>query len=517
MAASPQAWAGTNRAIVVPSLMLAMFLSAMEGSIVATAMPSIVSKLGGFAEFAWVFSVFLLAQAATIPLYGKLADLFGRRLVFVAGTGLFLVGSLLCGLSGSMVQLILFRIVQGVGAGAVQPIASTIVGDIFTLRERARIQGWLSSMWAVASLLGPLLGGFIVERLDWAWVFWVNLPFALLAILGVYFVLHEPLARSRHTIDFTGAGLLMVGVSCLLLALLQGGVAGSWTAPPSLGLFAAAVVLLTLFIRQELRAPEPILPLGLFRNRVVTIGDGGTLLAGGLLLGISTFVPLFVQGSLGAPATVAGFTLTPMSIGWPIAAAVSGRTMIALGYRATSMLGAALVVVGCALLALTLGMRSPVWTGAPLFVVGLGMGFLNNTLLVAVQGAVSWRTRGVATASTMFARQLGSTLWVAALGSLFNATLLRHLAGLPEATRAAVGGDELAIPTVLLDAHARAALDPSVLQQLEEILASGVELVFLGVLVTSVLCLALVSLLPGGTPREAHQDPARLRRSERGA
>jgi hypothetical protein len=293
-------------------------------------------------------------------------------------------------------------------------------------------------------------------------------------------------------------------------------VAWSWTAPQSLGLFCAAIVLLALFIRQELRIPEPILPLGLFRNRVVAVGDGGSLLVGGLVLGISTFVPLFVQGSLGEPATVAGFTLTPMSIGWPLAATVSGRAMIALGYRTTSVLGAGLVVVGSTLLLLTLGLRSPVWTGAPLFVVGLGRGFLSNTLLVAVQGAVPWTARGVATASTMFSRLLGSTLWVAVLGSVFNAVLLARLSGLPETARTALGGDGLAITTMLLDAQARGALDPGLLRQLQEILASGVQVVFVGVLITAVLCLALTTLLPGGTPREAHQDPARPRPSTRG-
>src|SRR4051794_26336593 len=271
----------TGRRIITGSLMLAMFISAMEISIVATATPSIVSKLGGFAELTWVFSAFLLAQAATIPIYGRLADLYGRRRVFAAGTGLFLVGSLLCGLAGSMTQLILFRAIQGLGAGAIQPVATTIIGDIFTLEERARMQGWLSSMWALASLVGPLLGGFIVEHLHWAWIFWVNLPLAPLAIAGVYLFLKEPATRRQHSVDYLGAALLASGVSMLLFGLLQGGVA--WLSAPSLLTLGGGVALLIGFVARQRRAPEPILPLDLFKNRMVAAADGGFLLIGGVI------------------------------------------------------------------------------------------------------------------------------------------------------------------------------------------------------------------------------------------
>ena len=498
-AASP----GTRRRPVVAALMLAMFLSAMEVSIVATAMPSIVSKLGGFGEFTWVFSLFLLTQTATIPIYGKLADLYGRRPVFAVGTGIFLLGSLLCGLAGSMTQLIAFRAIQGIGAGAVQPTASTIIGDIFTLRERARMQGWLSSVWAVASIVGPLVGGFIVEHLHWAWIFWLNLPFGLLAIAGVWLFLREPVSRRQHAIDYPGALLLMLGVSLLLLALLQGGTAWNWTAPESLGLLVGAALVLALFVVREQRAPEPMLPLDLFRNRVVATADAGTLLVGGLLLSITSFIPLFVQGSMGLSPTVAGFTLASMSIGWPLASALAGRVILAVGFRATALLGASLTVLAGLLLVLLPPTAGPFGVVAALAVIGAGLGFLSTTLIVAIQSAVDWGTRGVATASNMFARQLGSSLWVALLGSMLNGVLLARLLALPATTQTAIGGIGVGVTSLLLDAQARAALDPTVVAQLEGALSDAIHVVFLGMLATTVASLALAGLLPGGRPRES--------------
>jgi EmrB/QacA subfamily drug resistance transporter len=472
--------------------MLAMFLTAMEISIVATATPSIVSKLGGFAELTWVFSAFLLAQAATIPIYGRLADLYGRRPVFAAGTTLFLIGSLLCGLSGSMTQLILFRVVQGLGAGAIQPVASTIIGDIYTLEERAKLQGWLSSMWALASLVGPLLGGFIVVYLHWAWIFWVNLPLGPLAIAGVYLFLREPTTRRQHSVDYLGAGLLASGVSLLLVGLLQGGVGWAWGSPQSLAMLGGAVVLLVGFVLRQQRAPEPILPLGLFKNRVVAVADGGFLLVGGVIPSVTTFIPIFVQGVLGLSASVAGLTLVPMSIGWPLASTFAGRVILRIGFRRTAQLGAILAVIGSVLLVWAAGQDTVVWIGAAILVQGAGFGFMTTTLIVGLQSSVPWSTRGIATASAMFSRQLGSTVWVAMLGSVLNAVLISR----------AAGGDGPGVTSALLDPVARAALTPAALVSLESALAGGVQAVFVGVLVTAVALLVVAWLLPS-EPAEA--------------
>jgi MFS family permease len=401
-----------------------------------------------------------------------------------------------------MTQLIAFRAVQGIGAGAVQPIASTIIGDIFTLRERARMQGWLSSVWAVASLVGPLVGGFIVEHLHWAWIFWLNLPFGILAIAGVWLFLHEPLAHRQHAIDYAGAVLLMLGVSLLLLALVQGGTAWEWTAPQSLGLLAGSALVLALFVVRETRAAEPMLPLNLFRNRVVAVADVGTLLVGGLLLSITSFIPLFLQGTMGLSPTAAGFVLASMSLGWPAASALAGRVILAIGYRATALLGSGLTVLAGALLAFMPHGGGPMWVALALAVMGAGLGFVSTTLIVAIQSAVAWGQRGVATASNMFARQLGSSLWVALLGSLLNGALLAGLLALPGSTQSAVGGAGVGFTSLLLDSEARASLDPTVLLQLEAVLNDAIHVVFLGILVTTLAGLVLAVLVPGGRAHE---------------
>ncbi len=500
-----------GRRVVVGSVMLAMFLTAIEISIVATAAPAIVGKLGGFAELTWVFSGFLLAQAATIPIYGRLADLYGRRRVFAAGTGLFLVGSLLCGLATTMTQLILFRVVQGMGAGAVQPVASTIIGDIFTMEERARMQGWLSSVWAIASLVGPLVGGFVVERVHWAWVFWVNLPIGPLAIAGVYLFLREPAVRKRHSVDYAGAALLAGGVSLLLFALLQGGIAWAWTSTESISLLLGAAAVLAAFVWQERRAAEPILPLGLFRNRVVSVADMAFVLSGTMSPTVVTFISLYAQGVVGATATVAGLSLIPMSIGWPLASAYAGRVILAIGFRQTGLVGAVLAVVGAIVLvagvSFSTGFESIAWIGVAILVLGAGLGFLTTTSIVALQSSVPWSTRGVATGSAMFSRLLGSTLGIAMLGSILNAALLSRVTALPDDVRAA-GGDGVGVTSVLLDAQARAALDPAVLADLQAVLAGGIQAVFLGVLASALAAVAVAWLLPARAAEEPAPDPA---------
>lgn len=479
-----------GRRIVIGSVMLGMFLTAIEISIVATAAPAIVSKLGGLAELTWVFSAFLLAQAATIPIYGRLADLYGRRRVFAAGTGLFLVGSLLCGLAASMTQLILFRVVQG--AGAVQPVASTIIGDIFTMEERARMQGWLSSVWAIAALVGPLVGGFVVEQVHWVWVFWINLPIGPLAIDGVYLFLREPAVRKQHSVDYAGAALLACGVSLLLFALLQGGVVWAWTSTESISLLLAAGVVLAAFIWQERRSPEPILPLGLFKKRVVSVVDVAFVLSGMMAPTVAAFISLYVQGVVGASATVAGLSLIPMSIGWPLASAFAGWVILAIGFRRTALLGAGLAVVGTALLVVGAsagtGFGSVAWIGVAILVLGAGLGFLTTTLIVVLQSSVPWSTRGVATGSAMFSRLLGSTLGIAILGSILNASLLSRVEQLPD--------------------DVRAALDPTVLVDLQGVLAGGIQAVFVGLLASALAALAVSWLLPAHASEEPAAEPS---------
>ena len=407
--------------------MLALFMSAVEVTIVATALPQIVGRLGGFALYAWVFSGFLLAQTATILVFGKLADLYGRRPVLIAGMAVFLIGSALCGLAWSMPALIAFRLLQGLGAGSIQPVAFTIVGDLYDAEARARVQGWLSSVWGFAAIVGPLAGGIIVEALSWRWIFWINVPVGLCAIAGLLLFYREKVQHRTHSIDYAGTVCFCTGMAALLVALMQGGVAWPWASLQTLllaGLFAAAFA---LYIARERRAEEPMIDLRLWRTPLVARVNAGTLFGGATIVGVTSFVPIDVQGVLGRSAIVAGFALTAMSIGWPLASMLSGRFLRAFHARATVRLGGALLFLGAVVLAATPRGAGPAWIGAASFIIGFGMGLLNTTSMIMIQGSVPWEQRGSATAANVFARMLGGTLGAAILGAVLNATLHRDL------------------------------------------------------------------------------------------
>lgn len=484
--------APTARPFIVVSVMLAMFMTAIEGTIVSTAMPSIVGELGGFSLYSWVFSAFLLAQAVTIPIYGKLADLFGRKPVFLAGTGLFLVGSLLCGLAQSMVLLILFRALQGLGAGAVQPTVMTIVGDLYTPEERARIQGYLSSVWGISSIIGPALGGLIVQHTDWAYIFWLNLPVGIIAMLGMTLFLREQVEKKRHEIDYAGSALMLVGVSSLMLFLIQGGVAWPWVSFPSLLLLAISLAGLVLFVFQEMRVKEPMMPLHLWQHPVIGVANVASLVNGMLLMGVSTYLPAYIQGVMGKSATVAGFSLSVMSIGWPLASTIAGRVWLTLGTRNTAFIGGLFLVSGAAVFFTLTPDKGPVWAAVGSFLTGAGMGFCTLTFTVAIQSSVPWSLRGTATASNLFMRTLGGTVGTAFLGGLLNNRLLHHLRG-QGAEEAAFGLD---VVNVLLDPAIRQQLSPYQRMLLAEGLAHGLHAVYVAVVVLAVVSLALVLRLP---------------------
>src|SRR5438105_14942828 len=335
-----------TKIIVTIALMLGMSLAALDTTIVGTALPSIVGKLGGITLYSWVFSAYLLTSTSTVAIYGKLADLFGRKPLFLFGSAVFLIGSAACGAAQSMEQLIIFRAIQGLGAGAVLPIVLTIIGDIFALEERAKVQGLFSGVWGLASIIGPALGGVIVDHFSSRCVFYINIPFGLLSAILLIVSLKENVERKKHSIDYIGTLTLTFGIVALLFALLQGGVTWAWTSLPSLGLFALAIVLIVLFLFQEARAPEPILPLTLFTNRIIAISSIGGVILGVVMFGITSYVPLFVQGVRGGTATSAGVTLGPLLIAWPIASTLSGKIILRYGYRFTAVMGALFAAAG---------------------------------------------------------------------------------------------------------------------------------------------------------------------------
>lgn len=400
----------TNRPLTVAAVLLSSFMAAMEATVVATAMPTVVSDLHGLELYGWVGSIYMLATTLTIPVWGKLADTLGRRSIMLAGMAVFLLGSAASGFAWSMTTLVVFRAVQGAGAGALQPVGLTIVSDIFTLEERSKIQGLFGAVWGLAGMIGPLLGGLIVHAFSWRWVFFLNLPFGFLAGVLLWTFFHEKKrgVQEGRTLDWLGAVLLCVSIVSLLA-----GAGGEW---PLLTLPLAAVSFV-LFIRTELRAPAPLVPLSLFSIKAIGVASICGTLMGAAMMGTLMYVPLFVQAVRGGTPTEAGSAVAPMLIGWPIASALSGRILPMIGYR--PLVRGGLSIVGISTLGLWLALTHEAGANsvrAIMLFFGTGMGFANTALFIAVQESVDWSRRGVATASSMFFRTIGGALATGALG-----------------------------------------------------------------------------------------------------
>jgi EmrB/QacA subfamily drug resistance transporter len=441
--------------------MMAIFMAAVEATIVATALPTIVGQLGGFHLFSWVFATYLLGQAVSTPIYGRLADLYGRKRIFYLGTGIFLVGSTACGftwaLAGNaatganwgMAALIVFRLVQGLGAGAVQAIPTTLAGDLYGPAERPRVQGWLSSVWGVAAVAGPVLGAFIVEHMHWAFVFWINLPIGFVAMALIALFLHEPVAPRRHQIDVAGSLLLMLGLGAILMVVVQGQNLGL---PASAAILAAGLAALALLVVQQRRAREPVVPFRMWRSRMMRVGNAGSLVIGALLMCVVAFLPTYVQGALGRGAAFSGLLIAILSVAWSCGSIACGRMMAAMSYRTTGIIGALTLVVGTALLIAHERLGGPASLALAAALVGVGMGFCNQTFLVALQSSVGWSERGVATASILFLRTIGQAMGAGLGGAILNFGVARYAPGaggaldrlLDPARRGELGGETLA-------------------------------------------------------------------------
>ena len=347
----------SERGPILLALMLATALIALDATILATAVPSIVDDLGGLTQFPWLFSVYLLAQAVSVPVYAKLADTVGRKPVILFGIGLFLIGSILCGFAWSMGSLIAMRALQGLGAGAVLPLTTTIAGDIYTVAERAKTQGYIASVWAVSSVVGPTLGGVFSEFASWRWIFFINIPFCLLAGGMLWRNYDESVERRKHRIDYAGAVVLTVALTLLILAVLEGGQAWAWGSWQSVGAFVVGGVLLVVFGLIERRAAEPILPLEVFSRRLIVATCLISIGVGAVLVGLTSYVPTFLERSTGVSPIVAGLAVAALTIGWPISAAQSGRLYLRIGFRPTALIG--LVVASLGALALWLELGDP--------------------------------------------------------------------------------------------------------------------------------------------------------------
>ena len=485
----------TNRTMVTIAVMLGTFLAALDSTIVGTAMPTIIGRLGGMSMFSWVFSIYLLTGAVTTPVYGKLADIYGRRRVYAWGAGIFIVGSALCGLSQNMIQLVVFRAVQGLGSGAVLPITITIIGDIFTLEERARMQGLFSSVWGVSAIIGPALGGVITDFLDWRWIFYINLPIGLVSIIMLLIYLQEEKISRRARIDYLGSATLMAGVTCLLLALLQGGEAFPWNSPFIISLFLSSGLFLAAFFHIQSRTAEPMLPLNLFGERIIAMSLLASFLAGAVLIGASVYVPLFVQGVMGGSAVNAGAALAPMSIGWPLASIISGRLLLRVGYKKMTVLGMFFQICASVMLLSLNSASGQFFVCITSFVMGLGLGFCTTSLIVTVQSVVDWHSRGIATAAVQFMSTLGSTIGIAFTGMVVNGLIKRAVAP--------AGMEALSVSTVnkLMDPLQRQLISQEQLFFLKSVLAVAIHGTFWLVMVLAVAGFITSLFLPQFTKK----------------
>ena len=470
-----------RRQIIFIAALIATFIPAVESSIVATAIPTIVGNLDGFHLFSWVFAVPLLTMAVTIPLYGRLSDIYGRKRIFFFGTTVFLIGTTLCGFARSVEMLICFRAIQGLGSGAIQPTAMTIIGDIFTPAERARVQGWTSSVFGLAAVVGPALGAFLVQRVHWSVVFWVNLPIGVLAMVMFGIFLPERLERRERRIDYLGGALLIVGIGSLMLALVQLKNAGG---AGVLGFAAFGVAVLAVLIWHERRTPEPMLPLELWRQRVVVLCNVAGFGASATMMAISALLPTYVQGVMGKSPGVAGLVISAQSVSWMFAAFAAGRVMIRTSYRVSAGIGGLSLVIGTTMLVMLDPDSGWLWPAAAGFINGIGMGFCNTTFLVAIQATVAFHERGLGTSSQMFMRMIGQSVGAAAFGAIINLGVDRLLPG--------SGG----LVNRMLEPATRAGLDSGLLARLSEAVGIAAHHAFLLALVLALATLAAVLSLP---------------------
>ena len=473
--------------------MASMFMVAIEATIISTAMPQIVADLGGLSLYSWVFSSFLLTQTAMTVVFGKLSDLYGRKPIMLIGIAIFVAGSLFAGFAWSMPSMIVFRLIQGIGAGAVQPVALTIVADLYPAHERGKVQGWLASVWAFSAVVGPLAGSLIIQNLSWAWVFWINAPIGLAAAIGFTFFLHENVKHQRRSIDYAGAALFAAAIAALMFALTEAGSLNRTNTLVAGGLF---VVCAALFVAQERRAPDPMISFALWRRRPIAAANGATLLAGMALMGLTTFLPMYVQVVLQRSAIVAGLALTMMVLGWPAGATIAARSFQRVGLRRLLLTGSGLLPVG-AIFFVTLGPESsPVAAALGSLVMGLGMGLLSVSSLVLIQEIVEWSQRGSVTASNLFARNLGSTVGATVFGAVVNFGL-SHMS-----TGAAVTADQL--QQLLQSSAGTIGGDPQVRLALQH----SLHLMFWAMLLVALAIALMASLVPTVTLGRARQEAA---------
>jgi EmrB/QacA subfamily drug resistance transporter len=490
-AATERTTAAPRVRVVFASLMLVMLLAALDQTIVATALPTIVGDLGGLSHLSWVVTAYLLAQTIVTPLYGKLGDLYGRKRVLQAGLVVFLVGSALCGISQDLTELIAFRAIQGLGGGGLMVSAQAAIGDVVAARDRGRYQGIFGAVFGLSSVAGPLLGGFFTSNASWRWIFYINLPLGLVALAVLAVTLPSRTDHTRHRIDYLGTALLAAGLSAIVLLTTLGGTTYAWNSPEIVGLGVAGVALLAVFAWAERRAAEPVLPPALFRNRVFVVTSAVGLIIGFALFGSITYLPLFLQVVNGASPTGSGLQLLPLMAGLLVTSIGSGQLISKTGrYKIFPILGTAVMVLGLFLLSRMDASTSTLRASIDMVVLGLGLGMVMQVLIVAVQNAVEYSDLGVATAGATLFRSIGGSLGTALLGAIFAGRLTANLGhDLP----ASAAAGPLASGNV--DPSALARLAPALHDAYIQAFTASLNTVFLVAAAIGLLAFALTWLI----------------------
>lgn len=480
-----------GRGWILAALMTTIMLAAMDATIVSTAIPHIVGDLGGFSLFSWVFSIYLLAQTITIPIYGKLADLYGRKPILIFGIILFLIGSATSAFSWNMISLIVFRGIQGLGAGSIMANVNTLAGDLFSIQERAKIQGWLSSVWGMAAITGPALGGAFAEYISWRWIFLINVPIGIIALILLIIFLKENVTQKKHHLDIPGALMMLLTGGVLIYTFMEGGRSFEWLSEIGIGLIFLSLLLILITVQVERRSPEPILPKWVWKNRTLVGANLAVIAMGAMMLGPNMYLPVFSQSVYGLGAIASGFVLSSISIGWPISSSLSGKLYLRIGFRNTGSIGILILIIFTFIFSI-LPLQTPVWVVVINHIlIGAGFGLLSTSTMVGIQSIVPWEKRGVVTSSNMFSRYLGQSIGAAVLASVFNSSMEKHLNDAPEKLT-----NQLPKVNDVIDTMQSPSTSEAVVSYLQEGFYLSTGKVYLGMTILAIIAFIFLNLQP---------------------
>lgn len=479
---------------ILAALMLTMALAAMDSTIISTVIPQIVEDLGGFKKFTWVFSIYLLAQTVTIPIYGKLSDIFGRKKILIFGIIVFLIGSALCAISWDITSLIMFRGLQGVGAGSIMASVNTIAGDIYSVEERAKIQGYLSSIWGISAIIGPAIGGTLAEFANWRWIFIINIPVGILSLGFLITFFKEKVNPGKPIIDYKGALLILSSLTLILVYLLESGQSWAWISWQGLILPIVIMGLIYITYITEKNSKNAIMPLWIWKNKTLAFTNLAMVGMGMVMMGPETFLPTFAQSSLGLGIIMSGFIVSCISLGWPVASSLSGKFYMRIGFRNTSIIGAALILIACIWFVMIPYPQSITMLIANQVLIGGGFGLLSTPALIGPQSMVAWEQRGVVTSTNIFSRNLGQSLGATAFGAIFNSSLVAQMQKAPDNLPAS-------IENIIGTLH-----DSNIHESAKSFLRSSINIsmthVYYGLIGFAIIILIFTILTPHRDPRD---------------